>query len=370
MHACVEASFSAPAQTGSLVACTIAFKDAYCHRAFATMRHDPIPLQMSGMYTDGRGIHGNPREEHNNAKQRNTQRAPRCRNTARILGALAASSALASFRSDAVARASCAARDSLGEHEADLAGNEDYWSQIARCFDAERTIINLNNGGVSPAPTHVLEQMIRDLRFCNELPAHHMWQVLEPRLETVGRQLARQFGCDPEELAITRNASEGMETLILGFELKRGDEVIVTDQNYPRMLTAWDQRARRDGIVVKRVSFPVPLASPAEFVHRISRAITPATRAIEFPHITNTTGQILPVRDVVRLAAPARHSRIRRRRPFVRPFPLHSRRARLRLLRNQPAQMAAGPHRHRVPLHPQGPPEVDLAAHGSTSSYG
>ena len=103
-----------------------------------------------------------------------------------------------------------------------LAGNEDYWSQIQRCFDTDRTLINFNNGGVSPSPTHVLDQMIRDLRFCNELPAYHMWQVLEPRIETVRRDLAQQFGCDPEELAITRNASEGMETLILGVDLKRG----------------------------------------------------------------------------------------------------------------------------------------------------
>jgi selenocysteine lyase/cysteine desulfurase len=219
-----------------------------------------------------------------------------------FIGALAAASALATFRSDALARSTGAGRDAAGEAAAGLAANEDYWSEIQRCFDAERTVINLNNGGVSPAPSHVLEQMIRDLRFCNELPAHHMWQVLEPRIETVRRELARQFGCDAEELAITRNASEGMETLILGIELKRGDEVIVTDQNYPRMLTAWDQRARRDGIVVKRISFPVPLGSAAEFVEGIGRAITPATRAIEFPHITNTTGQILPVRDVVRLA--------------------------------------------------------------------
>jgi isopenicillin-N epimerase len=219
-----------------------------------------------------------------------------------FIGTLAAASALASFRGDAVARSLGASRDAHGEPVGGLAENEDYWSQIQRCFDADRTVINLNNGGVSPAPSHVLEQMIRDLRFCNELPAHHMWQVLEPRIETVRRELARQFGCDPEELAITRNASEGMATLILGIELKRGDEVIVTDQNYPRMLTTWDQRARRDGIVVKRVSFPVPLASPADFVERVSRAITPATRAIEFPHITNTSGQILPVRDVVRMA--------------------------------------------------------------------
>jgi selenocysteine lyase/cysteine desulfurase len=143
--------------------------------------------------------------------------------------------------------------------------------------------------------------MIRDLRFSNELPAHNMWQVLEPRIETVRQALARQFGCDPEELAITRNASEGMETLILGIDLKRGDEVIVSDQNYPRMLTTWDQRSRREGIVVKRVSFPIPLVDPSRFVECIHAAITPRTRVIEFPHITNFSGQILPVREVVRL---------------------------------------------------------------------
>jgi selenocysteine lyase/cysteine desulfurase len=92
-----------------------------------------------------------------------------------------------------------------------------------------------------------------------------------------------------------------METLILGIDLKRGDEAIVTDQNYPRMLTTWDQRSRRDGIVVKRVSFPIPLADPGRFVECIRAAITPRTRVIEFPHITNLSGQILPVRDVVRL---------------------------------------------------------------------
>ena len=109
-------------------------------------------------------------------------------------------------------------------------------------------------------------------------------------VENVRRDLARDFGCDPEELAITRNASEGMEILILGIDLKRGDEVIVTDQNYGRMLTAWDQRARREGVVVKSVSFKVPLPSTASFVDAIKSAITPRTRVIEFPHIVNLTG--------------------------------------------------------------------------------
>src|SRR5437763_10138651 len=204
--------------------------------------------------------------------------------------------AAAMFRADAIARAAGAGRHAVQTSPHELAREEDYWSQIQRCFDIDRTRINFNNGGVCPCPTHVLDQMIRDLKFTNELPALHMWSVLEPRVESVRRDLAREFGCDPEELAITRNASEGMETLILGIDLKRGDEVIVTDQNYGRMLTAWDQRARREGVVVKSVSFKVPLPSTDHFLDPLRQAITPKTRRIEFPHLVNLPAHILPVR--------------------------------------------------------------------------
>jgi len=210
----------------------------------------------------------------------------------------------AAFRGDAIVRAAGAGGDAAQRQACELAADETYWGQIQRCFDIDRTIINFNNGGVCPTPTHVLEQMVRDLRFTNESPVQHMWRVLEPRVESVRRDLAREFGCDPEELAVTRNASEAMESLIFGIDLARGDEVVITDQNYPRMITSWEQRARRDGIVVKKISFPIPLPSPAVFVAAIEAAITPRTRAIEFPQITNLSGQILPVRDVVRMARP------------------------------------------------------------------
>jgi selenocysteine lyase/cysteine desulfurase len=195
-----------------------------------------------------------------------------------------------------------AGRVASGSPAESLAADETYWSHIQRAFDVDHTIVNLNNGGCSPAPSHVLEAMIRDLKFSNEFPVHHMWNVLEPRIESVRRELAREFGCDPEEMAITRNASESLETLIFGLDLEAGDEVVVTNQNYPRMLTSWDQRVRRDRIVVKPVSFPVPPRSAADVVERFRRAITPRTRVIEITHITNLTGQILPVRDVVRMA--------------------------------------------------------------------
>lgn len=186
----------------------------------------------------------------------------------------------------------------------EIANDETYWSQIQRSFDIDRTMINLNNGGISPTPTHVLEQMVRDLKFVNELPVEHNWRVLEPRMESTRREIAKEFGCDTEEMAIVRNASEAMENLILGIPLQRGDEVIITNQNYGRMMTTWDQRVRRDGIVMKSVSFPLPLTDPQVLVRRIQEQITPRTKVIELTHITNLSGQILPIRDIVRMARP------------------------------------------------------------------
>ncbi len=183
-----------------------------------------------------------------------------------------------------------------------FASDEDFWEPIQRAFELDRTWINLNNGGCSPAPTHVMEQMMRDLRYSNELPVIHMWRDLEPRIEVVRRELAIEFGCDTEEMAITRNASEALETLIFGVDLKAGDEVIVSNQNYGRMINAWRQRARREGIVLKEISFPVPPPSPQVIVDRFAAAITPRTKVIEITHITNLTGQILPVRDIMTMA--------------------------------------------------------------------
>ena len=210
--------------------------------------------------------------------------------------------ALPMFRPTAMRRVVRATDHLTSVDPAAAADDEAYWGEIQRAFDTDRTMINLNNGGVCPSPTHVLEAMIRDLRFSNELPANHMWAVLEPRIESVRRDLARDFGCDTNEIAITRNASEALETLILGMDLQRGDEVLVTNQNYGRMLTTWEQRARRDGIVVRQLSFKVPPPSPEYLVDLFRQAITPKTRVIEITHITNLTGQIFPVREIVQMA--------------------------------------------------------------------
>jgi isopenicillin-N epimerase len=183
-----------------------------------------------------------------------------------------------------------------------LADDEDYWGEIRRSFDLDDTVINLNNGGCSPAPTHVLEQMIRDLRFSNELPVEHMWGVLEPRVESVRLDLAREFGCDPEEMAITRNASEANENVIFGLDLEAGDEIVSTTRNYPRMNNAWLQRQRRNKIVFHQIELPVPLPSDDQVVAAFEAAITPRTKMIEVMHMSWQTGYVFPVRRIVDVA--------------------------------------------------------------------
>jgi isopenicillin-N epimerase len=213
-----------------------------------------------------------------------------------------AGAALPMFRATAMRQVARATQRLTSGDPAAAADDEAYWGEIQRAFDADRTMINLNNGGVCPSPTHVLEAMIRDLRFSNELPVLHMWSVLEPRIESVRRDLAADFGCDTEELAITRNASEALETLIFGLDLQPGDEVLMTNQNYGRMLTSWDTRARRHGVVLKKMSFKVPPPSQEYLVDVFRNAITPKTKVIEVTHITNLTGQIFPVHEIVKLA--------------------------------------------------------------------
>jgi len=180
--------------------------------------------------------------------------------------------------------------------------DEDFWHAVGRHFTGSHGAINLNNGGVSPSPDLVQRAHKRYLDQSNDLPPFNMWRQLEPRREVVRERLAREFGCDPEEVAITRNASESLQTCQLGLDLEPGDEILTTDQDYPRMLTTFRQRERREGVRLREIALPVPAEDPAEVVARFERAITPRTRLILVCHVVNLTGQILPVADVVALA--------------------------------------------------------------------
>ena len=209
---------------------------------------------------------------------------------------------LAALKPDSISRARAATSSVNDRKPEDAARDEDYWQEIQQAFTVDRNIINLNNGGVCPSPKIVQDAMRRQLEFSNMAPAYTMWTVLEPEIESVRARLAASFGCDPEELAITRNASEALEIVQLGLDLKPGDEVLTTDQDYPRMITTWQQRERRDGIKLKMISFPTPPPSMDDLYQQFERAITPRTRVIHFCHITNLTGQIFPVQRICQMA--------------------------------------------------------------------
>lgn len=179
---------------------------------------------------------------------------------------------------------------------AEVADDEDFWVEIQRAFTVDRSLINLNNGGVSPSPAWVQEAMKRQLDLSHRAPTYYMWQIQEPQRETVRQRVAREWGVDTGEIAFVRNASEGLQTCQFGLDLKRGDEVLTTTQDYPRMITTFRQRERREGIVLRQVQIPIPAEDPEEVVRRFEEAITPKTRMILICHVINLTGQIFPVR--------------------------------------------------------------------------
>jgi len=213
-----------------------------------------------------------------------------------------AGSALVAFQTNAIERAAAAARSVKDQTPIEVASDEDYWAEIRNSFTVDRNVINLNNGYVSPAPLVVQDAMRRYLDFSNMGPKHTMIDILERQVEDVRRRVAKTAGCDPEEIAITRNASESLENAQYGIDLKAGDEVLTTNQDYPRMLTTFRQRERREGIVLKMISFPVPPPSMDDLYQRFERAVTPKTKLILLCHITNRTGQIFPVRKICDMA--------------------------------------------------------------------
>ena len=178
------------------------------------------------------------------------------------------------------------------------AQDEAFWLRVRQAYTIDANHVNLNSGSVSPAPRVVSEAMNRYWTMTNMSPSLYVDDLLYPEVELVRRRLARMFGCDMEELAVTRNTSESLQIVQMGLPLKAGDEVVSTTQDYPRMITTWRQRERRDGIVLKLVTFPVPPPSLDVLYDRVFSAVTPKTRVIHICHMTYTTGQIFPVKRI------------------------------------------------------------------------
>ena len=176
--------------------------------------------------------------------------------------------------------------------------DEELWARISQAFTVSPSILNLNNGGVSPQPKIVQDAVDRYYHLSNEAPTYYMWQILDKGREPVRKKLADLPGTSPEEIAINRNTTEALATVTWGLTLKRGDEVVMSKQDYPNMIHAWKQKELRDGIVIKWLNFNLPIENDDEFIKAFVDNSTAKTRIWHITHMINWTGQILPVKKL------------------------------------------------------------------------
>lgn len=190
-----------------------------------------------------------------------------------------------------------------GDSALKVAANEDFWSVVQRGYTASSSpVMNLNNGGVSPSPLVVQQAVERYNLLSNQAPSYYMWRILDQGREPLRDKLALLAGCDPEEIAVNRNATEALNTVIFGLDLNKGDEVIGCEQDYPNMMQAWRQRQQREGIVYKQLSFDFPVEDDEAIVEAYRSAITTKTKIIHVTHVINWVGQIMPVQKICQMA--------------------------------------------------------------------
>src|SRR6187402_1554939 len=169
----------------------------------------------------------------------------------------------------------------------DAANDDELWARIAQAYTVSSTILNLNNGGVSPQPKVVQDAVDRYYHLSNEAPTYYMWQILDKGRESLRRKLADLAGTLPDEIAINRNATESLATVTWGLTLNKGDEIIMTKQDYPNMIHAWKQKELRDGIKIKWLSFVLPIENEDEIVKNFIEATTPNTKIWHITHMIN-----------------------------------------------------------------------------------
>src|SRR5882672_4441347 len=185
---------------------------------------------------------------------------------------------------------------------ATVPNSENYWRMVKRQFPLESSLIYVNAANVCPASRPVMDRHLEYLRDFHSNPSFQNRDKYTAMRESLRSKAAGMLRVSADEVAVTRNTSEGSNIVVKGVDLKPGDEVIVTDHNHPSNRDSWKVRARRDGFVVKDLAVPVPARSSEELFAAIEKAITPRTRVIAITHLTSTTGILYPAREIAALA--------------------------------------------------------------------
>lgn len=185
---------------------------------------------------------------------------------------------------------------------ASSAENEDFWGWVRESYTTSPNLINLNNAGVCPQPKVVQDAHIKYYQMCNEGPSYYMWRILDQGRDGLRNKLAEMAGVLPEEIAINRNSTEGLNTIIFGLNLKEGDEVVLSKYDYPNMKNAWLQREKRDKIKLVWIDIPQPTEDDATIIKLYENAITSKTKIVHITHLINWSGNIVPCRAIADMA--------------------------------------------------------------------
>jgi isopenicillin-N epimerase len=181
--------------------------------------------------------------------------------------------------------------------------DEAFWRAVRGAFDLPEGITNLDNGAYGPPPRVVMDDLIRYTRDVEALPATRLGDLFRGTTKKVViPRVASLLGAAADEVAIVRNATEALDTVLLGCPLRRGDEIVCSAHDFWAMLDALEQRRAREGVVLRVVHPPVPAKSLDDLARLYEAAITPRTKLVLVTHASNITGQLYPVRRIAAAA--------------------------------------------------------------------
>ena len=221
------------------------------------------------------------------------------------IGQVSLGASVLGFNNFAIENVEAAAKHITHLTPEQVAQEEGFWYQVQKAWVQSPHFINLENGYFSPQPTEVMDAQVKNVQMINEMPSFYMRRRQIEEHKGVKQLLANFAGCTPEEIAITRNTTEALDTVIAGLDLKKGDEAIMTNQDYGSMLAAFDQQSRRYGIKNKIINLPLHPKSDQEILDLYEQQMTKRTKVILVTHLINISGHILPAKKLADLA----HSR-------------------------------------------------------------
>jgi selenocysteine lyase/cysteine desulfurase len=184
--------------------------------------------------------------------------------------------------------------------------NENLWKIVQQSFTLSPNLLNLNNGGVSPQPKSVQEAEQRYLQLSNQAPSYYMWRTISKEIEIVRERLAKMGGCSAEEIAINRNTTEAIQTVLLGLDWKAGDEIVCSEQDYSTVKVGWEWLERRFGVKIIKINLDLPFEDEDYYTNIFINAFSSKTKLVNLTHIINWNGQTVPVAAIRKICDEAR----------------------------------------------------------------